>query len=357
MGLSLSLGMLVLCDILVGVAFCRDGDFRWWPLPPYSLVFHEDQLEYLSKEEWSYFQFDPELGWSLRPGGVGDDGLYRINSAGIRADREYALQPPPGVIRIAAFGDSFVHGDTVDNTETAMSLLQNSRADLEVLNFGVPAYGTDQAYLRYLRDGAPYHPDVVLIGLMVENLLRNVSAFRQTYHHATGIPLAKPRFRLGAGGTLELLPTPARSLPQLRAMIESRGPVDRLQESDYWVARAPWAYRDSPLFCSSLLRIVCAAYENSGRQHQPYYRDVASEPFRVTARVLQQFRESAMDGGAQRAYVLLLPHPDTVRGHLQGEPAYWRTMTDHLEAAGVPVIDLTPALVEAARRDGLDTLF
>jgi hypothetical protein len=77
------------------------------------------------------------------------DGLYVSNSAGIRSNREYNLIAPPGVTRIVAFGDSFTHGDEVPNQETWEYLLEQSRDEVEVMNFGVQGYGADQAYLRY----------------------------------------------------------------------------------------------------------------------------------------------------------------------------------------------------------------
>src|SRR5262245_18839729 len=52
----------------------------------------------------SYVVFDPELGWTIRPNG--SKRGYKTNRWGIRSDREHTLQPPPGTLRLAAFGDS-----------------------------------------------------------------------------------------------------------------------------------------------------------------------------------------------------------------------------------------------------------
>ena len=48
-------------------------------------------------------------------------------------------------------------------------------AGLEFENFGVPAYGLDQAFLRYQREGRPTHPQIVVIGFMEENIFRDVT--------------------------------------------------------------------------------------------------------------------------------------------------------------------------------------
>src|SRR5512147_1251033 len=126
---------------------------------PYDLLFG-DRPEDAVRDEDPYFCFDSDLGWCIRPNGVSKNGLFRANAVGLRGDRDYAPQPPTGVTRIAVFGESFVHGDKVANEETWPHLLEIAAADVEVLNFGVNGYGTDQALLRYRRDGVAYHPQV-----------------------------------------------------------------------------------------------------------------------------------------------------------------------------------------------------
>ncbi len=355
--ISLMIAAFVVVDVLIGLTLCRNGRFMGRPLPPYDLTFTDRQLRHLQSlggERSTYSRFDPDLGWSLRSNGESDG--TRANSAGFRANREYSYQVPPGVTRIAAFGDSYTHGHGVTNEETWSYLLEQANANLEVLNFGVNGYGTDQAYLRYLRDGAQYHPDIVLIGVMVENILRNVSVYRPAYAHGTAGVAVKPRYRLGADGELELLPCPVRSAADLKRQVESRRLLDALVETDYWVARAPKAYQNSPLFLSSIGRITYAAYE---QLHPPkrYYRDIASEPFQVTARILLDFHAKAVSNGSNSAIVLFFPNKCEVRKLVDGKAPYWESMMGYLRGVGVPVVDLSPSLVEAVRRDGIDTYF
>jgi len=119
--------------------------------------------------------FDPFLGWRLRPNF--HTGIQRTNGAGMVALREYKAGPPEGVVRIAAFGESFTQC-VVPNAATWEQVIEDSCRGVEVLNFGVAAYGPDQAYLRYLCEGRRYHPDIVLIGYMTENIWRVVNVFR-----------------------------------------------------------------------------------------------------------------------------------------------------------------------------------
>src|SRR5439155_12092273 len=82
------------------------------------------------------------------------------------------------VVRIAAFGDSFTHCDGVANSFTWEYLLERLNPALEVLNFGVGGYGTDQALLRYELEGMAFHPHIAILGFLPENIHRVVSVFR-----------------------------------------------------------------------------------------------------------------------------------------------------------------------------------
>ena len=53
-------------------------------------------------DDLDYLTYSAALGWTIKPGGRGES--YRANAQGIRADREFARVPPPGSLRIAAFG-------------------------------------------------------------------------------------------------------------------------------------------------------------------------------------------------------------------------------------------------------------
>ena len=148
----------------------------------------------------------------------GTKKLYRANSSGIRGDKEYTLVPPPGVRRILTFGDSYTHCDGVLNHETWQAIMESYDSNMEVINFGVGGYGTDQAYLRYLEEGRQYQSHIVLIGFMTENIKRNVNRYRPFYFPPTSMPLAKPRFII-KNGKLSLIPNPMQRLDDYRMLL------------------------------------------------------------------------------------------------------------------------------------------
>lgn len=170
----------------------------------------------------SFDSHHPLRGWTLAPGlrdlPVFGGKKLSSNSRGLRGAREVAEGETPGVLRIALFGDSFTFGEEVGDEETfgwqMERLLAGSGTPAEVLNFGIHGYGHDQMLL-YLRETLPlYRPDVVLLGYVSDDSLRNLTGFRD---------FAKPRFRL-AGGRLELegVPVPATSALAAREAWRSR---------------------------------------------------------------------------------------------------------------------------------------
>jgi hypothetical protein len=91
-----------------------------------------------------------------------------------------------------------------------------------VLNFGVPGYGTDQAFLRWLQTGSRYIPDLVIFGLQLENMHRNVNLVRAFYIPVVDLPFSKPRFvtRQGRSELINRPPVPPERLPNLIAQFD-----------------------------------------------------------------------------------------------------------------------------------------
>jgi hypothetical protein len=171
----------------------------------YKEAYWQEKVDYLLKPDPSnihYGQYDPSLGWSIGANKFGDS-LYTSNSQGIRAMREYTLEPDSGVFRIATFGDSFTHGYEVPDGETweeyLEEMLQQEGINAEVINFGVGGYGMGQAYLRYQEMGRDFNPHLVIFGMQMENFWRTLNTCRAQYYRGTGIVLTKPRGYLENG--------------------------------------------------------------------------------------------------------------------------------------------------------------
>jgi hypothetical protein len=118
-------------------------------------------------------RYDSELGWAKPEGeaSIIQRREYRvpieINAKGLRGpDRAYEKRD--GVHRTLLLGDSITEGYSVAEHMTLRALLEGrlnaqAGAEHEVLNGGTAGYSTDQEYLFYLREGARYAPDDVVL--------------------------------------------------------------------------------------------------------------------------------------------------------------------------------------------------
>ena len=128
------------------------------------------------KEE-NYTQYDADLGWSHIPNAripdiYGADKSVTINAQGFRANREYPSSKPDDIYRIILLGDSYTFGYGVDDTETLSARIEAKHPGVEVINMGAGAYGIDQIYLWYKRDGARLEADLILWALFFDDFNR-----------------------------------------------------------------------------------------------------------------------------------------------------------------------------------------
>ena len=92
---------------------------------------------------------------------------FRINHQGMRSDRDFAYEKPPGGKRIVSLGDSFTMGFEVDVDQCFSSVLESelrqSGLNVEVLNAGVSGFSNAEELLYLERELIKYAPDTVLV--------------------------------------------------------------------------------------------------------------------------------------------------------------------------------------------------
>jgi hypothetical protein len=301
----------------------------------------------------NFDRYDPVLGWSIRPNSrtVENGTPYESNDIGVRAERSYALQPPPGVTRISVFGPSFAHADDVTLHDSWPYLLEHSQPNLEVMNWGVGGYGTDQAFLRYVTQGAAYQPHVVLIAYEEDNLRRNVNRYRPFVHAQTGLPLTKPVYVLEGDG-LRLLDNPFATLADLRAAAtgDPQRFLDLTCEHDFFCVRE--RYQPHALDRLSAYRLLrTLAFDVSHRGQLPYLTTWAqsyADPHitEVTARLLETFVRTVREDGATPV-VLFFAYRPTFEDAAAGKPVVYQALVDRLRSSGTQALDLTPEFVAA----------
>ena len=123
-------------------------------------------------QKWVFIS-DDSFGYKLAPNYSGVQSVYgrsyflESNSQGLRDNREYSYEKPPGTKRIILLGDSITFGNGVDLNDSYAEMLRNkfsqSNQKVEVINLGIPGYGINNEYVRFIDEGIKYDPDIVII--------------------------------------------------------------------------------------------------------------------------------------------------------------------------------------------------
>ena len=309
-----------------------------------------------------YMIHHPVLGWSLaaNSGAANDQSgspdQLRTNTLGIRSLREYTPKPLAGRIRVAAFGDSFTHGDGVANDQTWEAKLEALDSRFEVLNFGVPGYGPDQAYLRYQLEGKQVNPHIVIIGVMSENIYRIVNRYRSFYMPRTGLPLAKPRFVM-EGRTMHLLPNPLPTLASYQQLLDNPGEVlPRLGVNDFHYMTAYTAGQFDFLATVRLSKMALSRYsEREQIKNLDGTYNTNSEAFILLVELLSNFYDEVIRDGAVPV-VLVFPNTTDMNRLLRGKPVAYAPLTSSLKHKGMTTIDGMSAFESALNDESLREL-
>lgn len=353
LGGSLAIGLLI-CEGVARLITRSDQDGQIYrgrdlllPYRPSLSRVHQNVKNYLENRDRAYVIPDPLLGWTIAPHGGNQSGLYRANSRGIRSEpREYDPSPPPGKVRIALFGDSFTHGDELPFEQTWGKLLEDELRRLgleaEVINFGVPAYGMDQAYLRWKYLGRKFHPRVAVFGFQVENIKRTVNIFRQLYSRKTRLPYSKPSFILNQRNELELVNSPTIPPEEVAGTLENflQSP---LSQYEYWFNPKSYAttFWDQSRFFRLIRTYLAGPYPD--RREGPGWLSPEGEQIPVIRAILRQFaREVTEEGGIP--VILHLPAKKELKSRKKGEDPFYYFIFHELQEDNIPVVDPAPEM-------------
>lgn len=370
---------LFVCSVCVGLFIAEaairaaghydvNGNFFLWKLRLKPYVLNMDNIlnsirKYESSEK-SYLLYDPELGWSSRPHGSSENGLYSANGDSIRmpsANMAVSKDPRPGVLRISVFGDSFTHGDEVRFEDTWGNRLENNMKalgiDTEILNFGMAGYGMDQALLRWRKDGRSFSPDIVIFGLCTENMGRNLNLIRPVYRCQGGVPFSKPRFIIAENGGLKIVNVPAVPPGELIRIIKDPGSWDPMKHERWFDERD---YTNSFLRKSRLFALI-ERFVDKAMQSLKMFKDknniavTDDESIRLAVKIIREFRDDARSKGSE-FYVVFLPSRNEIMAPAGGRDLFCGKLLEYLEK-DVKVIHAEYGMRRQADISGVESLF
>ncbi len=301
---------------------------------------------------------DSVLGWRYRSGiATAHD---QTNSRGLRSAREYSAVPADSVVRVAAFGDSFVYGNEVDNANCWPVLAEQIYPRLEVLNYGVGGYGNDQAYLRFLADGRSLSPRIAILAFTPTDFGRVVNVYRRFLSNRE-LPLFKPRFVLPTGGQLELVPSPVRAPADYARYLDHPEAVTTLGRGDAWYE--PATYEDPLYDVSATVRLLTGLWIKVRRRYLDGDRLVrdgvfnrASTAFALETTLFQSFAAKARAAGIV-PLVIILPDRESIVHRRDGHAPIFAPLIDDLRAKGIDYLDVTEAFLAQEGRPRVNDWF
>ena len=149
---------------------------------------------------------DEYLGWpsALAHGQLFNKYGYRHTPEGLKYKNKKAC--------IAIFGDSQGYGLDVTDEEAWSNILSH-KMQCKIENYSVPAYGTDQAFLRFKK--IKPKADTVIITFIDDNLRRNFIQFWDLQLGEIYLERTKPRFIFDHDGNLKFIPLPINNYQDL----------------------------------------------------------------------------------------------------------------------------------------------
>lgn len=132
--------------------------------------------------EVSHARHDPDLGWSHIPNLhirdlYGPGRHFTSNGQGHRAPHDFPVAVPAGRKRVLFLGDSFTMGVGVGDHATFPAQLEARDPRIQSVNMGMGAYGVDQAFLWYERDGEAIEADAIVFSFIEHDFARMATDF------------------------------------------------------------------------------------------------------------------------------------------------------------------------------------
>lgn len=246
-------------------------------------------------------RYDSQLGLALVPNRhlIHARGCFQgevsINSWGMR-DRERTLEKAPGTFRIAMIGDSAVEAvqvrpQEVVNIQMERILHNQGYSHVEVMAFGIEGIGTTQELLLYQEKVRQFHPDLVLLMFMNNDIWNNSSTLQPKIY---GIhDWYSPYYDLAPDGSLVFKPVERRYFNGLRTFLEVHSVLF------YYVERT-WVQFDPQIYKWEGLPLYYGTYDANPKGEW-------KQAWQVTEKVLARMRDTVIADGVK---FVVMPWPN-----------------------------------------------
>ena len=284
--------------------------------------------------------WDDELGWPSPRDAVAPPR----DRTGAKYNPDFSQSNYPCA---SVYGASFVWGGEIPLADGWVEQLSR-KLGCWVANYGVPAYGTDQAYVRFQRmkqDQAP----VTMLGFSPEHIMLNVNQYRGFMGYGPSPTGIKGRFILDGEGRLEWIHRPRISEKEFVEFL--RDPANLLPH-EYLLPDTP----DGPVtlrfpYTLTVARVALMPRLRVRFTGRPSWADFYRAGHRsgglaLTAAIVEAFVREA-ERRDKRALIVVLPGASNFRAEAKfGQPEY-APLIAALAAKNIDVFDPSPALLTA----------
>ena len=294
---------------------------------------------------------------------------YYSNALGF-TDREFARQKESNTTRLMGLGDSFLYG-YVPYSENVLTLTgellrQNCRGlKIETMNFGVPGTGTREYRLLHKFAAARYNPDIVIVHFYMGNdgpsIRPSPSIWRRLSASSYTWTFVKNAWMVMRSVERSNLPAQASALsPDGRRPVGGTRVNEQLDITDEQLP---------PLFTEEAFNNHVLRWE-FGALYRGKTEQLGAEAWKATIKELDALREEVTSTSGRPPLLILYPsqlqvYPERfesakrtfVQRGAFADPSEFdptfpnRLLLTYCTEAGLSCLDVTPALIEAARHN------
>lgn len=254
----------------------------------------------------------------------GETVAHRINSEGFRGGE---LRPSGEALRIAVYGDSFIHAVYSPDEETFAMQLQTLLAsrlgrEVEVVNAGVSSYGPDQILLKMEDELSTLRPRLAIVAVFAGNdygdLMRNKMFRLDETGNLVPSPWSldpKVRIRFELSQRESILKRAMRELRNTRHPAQSSegdASASMLTDMDFLLEQADGEYQSFVVERDPHITNTHVDYYSADLSLRPS-SESARYKIALMAKVLERIRDVSREHDTPLVF-LFIPHPVDVTG-------------------------------------------
>jgi hypothetical protein len=259
--------------------------------------------------------------------------------------------------RISLYGDSFTWGTEVDN-DHAWSNILSEMLRARVSNYGVPGYGTDQAFLRFLHNTGD-EAQIVFINHLSENIKRNINQYRQLIAGGERVIGFKPRFIMDRYGQLTLIPLPSFSEMEYPHVVND---PERYLPYEYFIPNGPsgiqklsFPYTWTSLKCLRNFHIRAILF-GIPLYAEFYAPNHPSQALSITTGILKRFHEEAHTRG-KTPIITVIPSGMSLLFFREKGNWPYQPLMDELRHQEIEVLNFGEGIIRRLGTNDVHTLF